>query len=367
MADKPHVALAAAACVVPQGDSTAPTAALWELLLTGAPQFQRRPHLGVDLPLCTLPQQAPARHATVLAADVLRRVRPALDAGPERAGLFVATTKGELEPWLQSGASEPLGELLAGLDTELPGLPAFRRVVSNACVSGAQAVMDAAEMLQEGQLDQALVLGVDGLTGFVAQGFASLQGASALGARPFDATRDGLTLGEAAAALVLRRAADCPLASPRLGGWGGSNDANHISGPSRDGGGLALAIRRALADAGLAPAAVRAICAHGTATRYNDAMEARAFHAVFGHQPPPVFGVKGSVGHTLGAAGLMEVVLSARVAQTGIIPPTAGYTQGESDFALDVVHGEARSSQPGPVLTTNSGFGGMNTAIVLLP
>ncbi|MCC6465770.1 MAG: hypothetical protein IT463_10560, partial [Planctomycetes bacterium] len=293
MADKPPVAMAAAACVVPQGDSTTPTAALWELLLEGTPQFRRRPHLGTDLPLCTLPPQSPPRHATMLAVDVLRRVRPVLDDGPERTGLFVATTKGELEPWLQSGASEPLSELLAGLDAELPGLPAFRRTVSNACVSGAQAVMDAAELLQEGLLDQAVVLGVDGLTGFVAQGFASLQGASSSGARPFDAARDGLTLGEAAAIVVLRRAADCPGGSARLGGWGGSNDANHISGPSRDGGGLALAIGRALADARLEPGAIRAVCAHGTATRYNDAMEARAFHAVFGNQPPPVFGVKG--------------------------------------------------------------------------
>ncbi|MCL4731995.1 MAG: beta-ketoacyl-[acyl-carrier-protein] synthase family protein, partial [Planctomycetes bacterium] len=187
---------------------------------------------------------------------------------------------------------------------------------------------------------------------------------SPTGARPFDVARDGLSPGEAGAACVLARAADAP-GAPRLAGWGASNDANHISGPSRDGSGLALAIERALA--GMDRSRVVAICGHGTGTRYNDAMEARAFHAVFGLRVPPVFGVKGSIGHTLGAAGLIEVILSARVAATGLIPPTAGFARGDDDFALDVVHGAPRRVAPGLVLTTNSGFGGMNTALVIAP
>jgi 3-oxoacyl-[acyl-carrier-protein] synthase II len=152
---------------------------------------------------------------------------------------------------------------------------------------------------------------------------------------------------------------------PRIISYGCSNDANHISGPSRDGGGLALAIERALV--GVDRREIRAICAHGTATQYNDAMEARAFHTVFGGSPPPVFGIKGAIGHTLGAAGLIEVIISAKVAVEGVIPPTTGFEQGETDFPLDVVHGKPRKIKPGLVLTTNSGFGGMNTAIIVGP
>jgi 3-oxoacyl-[acyl-carrier-protein] synthase II len=146
-------------------------------------------------------------------------------------------------------------------------------------------------------------------------------------------------------------------------GWGCSNDANHISGPSRDGSGLALAIQRAYV--GLDKSRTVALCGHGTATRYNDAMEALAFQTVFGNRTPPVFGIKGSIGHTLGAAGLIELALSARVASTGEAPPTFGFSRADAEFPLDVVHSQPRKFKPGAVLTTNSGFGGMNTAIVV--
>ena len=152
---------------------------------------------------------------------------------------------------------------------------------------------------------------------------------------------------------------------PRIISYGCSNDANHISGPSQDGSGLALAIERALD--GIDKSEIQAICAHGTATVYNDAMEARAFHTVFNGNPPPVFGIKGAIGHTLGAAGLIEVIVSAKVSTEGLIPPTVGFEQGEDEYPLDIVHGEPRRIEPGYVLTTNSGFGGMNTAIVVGP
>jgi 3-oxoacyl-[acyl-carrier-protein] synthase II len=217
-------------------------------------------------------------------------------------------------------------------------------------------------MLLDGDCDRALVIGTDAVTPFVAQGFAALQGLSPGGARPFDASRDGLSLGEAGCAVILQRVEDAPQA-PRMTGWGCSNDANHISGPSRDGSGLALAIQRAYV--GLDKSRTVALCGHGTATRYNDAMEALAFQTVFGNRTPPVFGIKGSIGHTLGAAGLIELALSARVASTGEAPPTFGFSRADAEFPLDVVHSQPRKFKPGAVLTTNSGFGGMNTAIVV--
>jgi 3-oxoacyl-[acyl-carrier-protein] synthase II len=237
-------------------------------------------------------------------------------------------------------------------------------VISNACVSGAQAVIEAIDWLLDGDCDVASVYAGDTLTQFIIAGFESLRASSSSVARPFDRRRDGLALGAADVSVYLQRT-EGSSDLPHILSYGCSNDANHISGPSQDGSGLALAIERALD--GIDKSEIRAICAHGTATVYNDAMEARAFHTVFEGSPPPVFGIKGAIGHTLGAAGLIEVIVSALVATEGVIPPTVGFEQGEEDYPLDVVHGSPRNIEPGYVLTTNSGFGGMNTAIVVGP
>jgi len=356
------VAIVASASVVPRG--LAASDDLEALIYAGQSLLRPRPHLGVSAPASTFDPEHVGHAATALAHFAIRKVWADFERAPGKAALLLAATKGEMDDWLADPRSRPgLAQLEHNLADMIPGLPALRRTISNACVSGAQAVIEAAELLQDGDADRVLVVGADGVTPFIAQGFQSLQGVSPGGARPFDATRDGLSLGEAGAACVLVRAVNAQ--DPRVIGWGASNDANHISGPSRDGSGLALAIERALA--GIDRSTIVAICGHGTGTVYNDAMEARAFHTVFGGRVPPVFGIKGAIGHTLGPAGLIEVNLSARVATTGLIPPTAGYTRSESEYPLDVVHGSSRQVKPGLVLTTNSGFGGMNTAIVIAP
>ena len=292
-----------------------------------------------------------------------------IEGRPDGRRLLVyCTTKGRFDWWLAErnagkqakyGLFSEVAETLAVQKLHYEGF----RTVSNACVSGAQGVIEAAEALLDGDCDTAVVVGSDHITEFISQGFSSLNARSSHPARPFDHTRDGLSLGEACAAVLLKRSNDPRF--PRLVSYGCSNDANHISGPSQDGSGLALAIERALD--GIDKSEIRAICAHGTATVYNDAMEARAFHTVFEGAPPPVFGIKGAIGHTLGAAGLIEVIVSATVATEGLIPPTVGFEQGEVNYPLDVVRGEPRKIEPGYVLTTNSGFGGMNTAIVVGP
>jgi 3-oxoacyl-[acyl-carrier-protein] synthase II len=279
--------------------------------------------------------------------DTLEAAGVPLPINKARYRGFFATTKG----WA--------GDELPIKPFRIDGLT----IISNACVSGAQAVIEAVDSLLD-DCDLVAVNAGDYISEFIRAGFGSLQASASSVARPFDRRRDGLTLGTADATVYLRRAkADSRL--PRAISYGCSNDANHISGPSRDGAGLALAIERALV--GIDRREIRAICAHGTATQYNDAMEARAFHTVFGGNPPPVFGIKGAIGHTLGAAGLIEVIISAKVATEGVIPQTTGYEQGETDFPLDVVHGKPRKIKPGLVLTTNSGFGGMNTAIIIGP
>lgn len=355
------VAIAHAASAVPRGLS--PEGDLWGLLLRGDSLLRPHPHMGVSGPVSTFDPEFAGHAPVMLAYTVIRRLWHDFRALGGRPAMLMATTKGNLEEWLVSG-QPGIESLVATLDDMVGGLPALRRTVSNACVSGAQAAIEAAELLLDGDCDRALVVGADGVTPFVAQGFASLGGLSATGARPFDALRDGLSPGEAGCACVLTRIEDAP-AAPRMVGWGCSNDANHISGPSRDGSGLALAIERALE--GIDRSTIVAICGHGTGTVYNDAMEALAFRAVFGKHVPPVFGIKGSIGHTMGAAGLLELEVSARVACTGVVPPTVGFRAGDEGSPLDVVHGSPRQLQPGLVLTTNSGFGGMNTAILVAP
>lgn len=238
-------------------------------------------------------------------------------------------------------------------------------VVSNACTSGVAALLVARRLLASGQYDAAVVAGADMVSAFVASGFQAFQALSAGPCKPFSADRDGINLGEAAATIILT--AQPPAgASPavQLAGGAISNDANHISGPSRTGAELAQAIGQALAEAKLTATAVDFVSAHGTATLYNDAMEANAF-ALSGVQAKPVHSVKGALGHTLGAAGVVEAVLSVLCLAEGCLLPTAGYSQPMQPAALAIATA-ARPAGLRVALKTASGFGGCNGALVFV-
>jgi 3-oxoacyl-(acyl-carrier-protein) synthase len=238
-----------------------------------------------------------------------------------------------------------------------------------ACASSTHAVALATAWVRTGQADVVLAGGADLLCRFVVAGFNCLR-ATAEEARPFDAARRGLVLGEGAAVVVVeseeharRRGA---VAQARITGVGAAADATHMTAPDREGRGAARAMDAALADARRAPAAIDFVSAHGTGTVYNDAMEATAIGRVFGPRAVPVNSIKGVIGHTLGAAGALEVVMCVDVLRTGVIPPTAGH--GQLDPActqLDVVSGQARSRAIRAVLSTSSGFAGANAALVL--
>ena len=144
-------------------------------------------------------------------------------------------------------------------------------------------------------------------------------------------------------------------------GWGFSNDANHITGPSRTGEGLRRAINACLKDAGVDPDQVGAVVTHGTATRYNDAMELKAYQSVFGDSIPPLCGIKGAIGHTLGAAGIIETIVAMKIIEEEIIPATVGH---ESSSESDISFGSQRLGSP-IVLNCNSGFGGVNVAVLI--
>jgi 3-oxoacyl-[acyl-carrier-protein] synthase-1 len=238
------------------------------------------------------------------------------------------------------------------------------QVVSNACISGVLGLIVAKRFLQSNKYDHAVVLGADILSKFVVSGFRSLQALSSEPCRPFDAARNGISLGEAAAAMVLsaepqKVAAEYTVA---MTGEAVTNDANHISGPSRTGEELAAAIVSALNSARIRKADIDFISAHGTATVYNDEMEAKAFF-VAGLEGVPLNSLKGYYGHTLGAAGVLESAISVRALLNNDLIGTAGFQTRGVSMPVKV----AAKTQPYPlkrILKTASGFGGGNAAVV---
>jgi len=198
----------------------------------------------------------------------------------------------------------------------------------------------------------------------VVSGFQSLQALSPEPCRPFDAERKGINLGEAAAAVVLSNKRGAGLNhSISITGGGLSNDANHISGPSRTGDELGFAIRQAMEEAGKKPEEIDFISAHGTATLYNDEMEARAFHGV-GMDDVPLNSLKGYFGHTLGAAGVVETVMCIHSLLNNEVLATKGFERSGVSQAVRVSN-ELISTPMTTCLKTASGFGGCNGAIIL--
>ena len=179
-------------------------------------------------------------------------------------------------------------------------------VVSNACISGVLAIMVAKRLLQSGKYKHAVVTGADVLSRFVISGFQSLHATSKAACKPFDKLREGISLGEGAATVVLTTEELFARDKKVLVHEGAtSNDANHISGPSRTGDELAFAVRTVLADSKVQAGDLAFISAHGTATVYNDEMESKAFETS-GLSQVPLHSLKGNYGHTLGAAGVIE-------------------------------------------------------------
>ncbi|MBZ4189813.1 beta-ketoacyl-[acyl-carrier-protein] synthase family protein [Niabella beijingensis] len=236
-------------------------------------------------------------------------------------------------------------------------------IVSHACISGTLAIITARRMLEAGRYKTIVVAGADLITRFILSGFQSFHAVSDVLCKPFDAHRNGINLGEAAATVVLSTERPQGGTVLTVSGGGVSNDANHISGPSRTGEELFMAIDHAMKEAGIEPAAIGFISAHGTATVYNDDMESRAINLA-GLEEVPVNSLKGYYGHTLGAAGLLETVIGLESLRAGMIIPTKGFEVPGTVKPLNVCSALVET----PVsafLKTASGFGGCNAAIVV--
>jgi len=238
-------------------------------------------------------------------------------------------------------------------------------VISNACISGVSALLTAQKLLASQAFDFAVVAGGDLVSKFVVSGFQSLMAISETPCKPYDKSRSGMTPGEGCAAAILTR--ELPKGNKtaiRIIGGGQTNDANHISGPSRTGEGLVKAVSKALAKAGCAARDIDFINAHGTATVFNDEMEAIAFNRL-GLSTTPLNSLKGYYGHTFAAAGLIETIISAEFLKQGIALKTLGLEEPGISKPLNLTMENKEVDSPKRVLKTISGFGGTNAAIIL--
>ena len=311
--------------------------------------------------------------------------------GNGRTGIVVATAKGNISalegrcgsgPFLPSDDDKVLFSSMTRCISEFSGVrePDIR-IISNACISGVSAIVAARRMLLVGDYDMVIVVGADTQNRFITSGFASFKSLSPELCRPYDESRCGLNLGEAAGAMALTSMPvrwSCGLDGESgymtIDGGAVSDDANHISGPSRTGDGLFFAMRNAMKEAGVNAADIDLLQMHGTATAYNDEMESKAA-CLAGVQDVPLQSLKPYFGHTMGASGVIETIIAAAEIQEGIIAGTKGYEKSGVSVPLNVsasnrliTRNLVMSSPAGKInhcIKTASGFGGTNAAVLL--
>ncbi|MEP7278545.1 MAG: beta-ketoacyl synthase N-terminal-like domain-containing protein [Bacteroidota bacterium] len=279
--------------------------------------------------------------------------------------LVISSTKGNISLLETAEKDAPIKDLV-GLHTSAKKIAAYFKlsnipvVISNACISGLTALLTGKRLLETGFYKNAVVVGADVISSFILSGFQSFQAISPQPCRPFDAARNGINLGEAAATVVLSTRQG--KSRVKLAGGAITNDANHISGPSRTGQELCMAINKALQQAGISAADLGFISAHGTATVYNDEMEAKAF-SLAGLETVPLNSLKGYYGHTLGASGIVEAVISIHSLQEGKMVATRGFRHSGVSKPITVCK-EVTALETSHCLKTASGFGGCNAALV---
>lgn len=280
----------------------------------------------------------------------------------ERTLIVLSTTKGNISH-LYNPESEfdKQRTYLTSLTKQIENYFSLKNkilIVSNACISGSLAIEIARRQLQTETYKRAIVVGADEVSKFILSGFESFQAVSDSICKPFDKDRNGINLGEAVAAVYLTKSVEKP--SVKISGSGTYNDANHISGPSRTAEGLYKSIRSAMNEARLEK--VDYISAHGTATLYNDEMEAIAFHRA-GLSEVPANSLKGYFGHTLGASGLLETILGIHALKNNTLISSFGYEEQGTTQPVNIIK-YTTQKELRTFLKTASGFGGSNIATV---
>jgi len=258
------------------------------------------------------------------------------------------------------------------------GLKGPNYAVVSACATGSHAVGEAAEMIRRGAADAVLAGGTEScIVPLILAGFTAMRGLAAEdenpphASRPFDATRAGFVMAEGAGALLLERLEDAERRGADIYaevlGYGASNDAHHMAQPEPEATGVAAMMRGALERSGVDPSRVGYINAHGTSTPQGDAAETRAIKQVFGDHAYDlaVSSTKSMMGHTFGAAGAIEAILSALALHDGVLPPTINYREPDPECDLDYVPNEAREQKVDVALSNAMGLGGHNGCVLL--
>lgn len=280
-----------------------------------------------------------------------------------KTAFILSTTKGNVTA-LANDSEENFNnahlDVLAKNISDFFGFKTQPIVVSNACVSGILAVSIAKRMIQSELYDNVFVVAGDEVSEFVLSGFNAFQAMSDLPCKPYSKNRTGVSLGEATAAVLV--SANPATAKIKVIGDSSINDANHISGPSRTGEGLFRSIQNALKEAQIEAQKLDYISAHGTATPYNDEMEAIALNRL-GLQNVPVNSLKGFYGHTLGASGLLETVIAIESANQNKLFESKGFDEIGVSETVNVIEKNEEANIEF-FLKTASGFGGCNTAVV---
>ncbi|MCQ4141283.1 beta-ketoacyl synthase N-terminal-like domain-containing protein [Chryseobacterium sp. EO14] len=284
----------------------------------------------------------------------------------EETAFILSTTKGNIS-LLKNKKTLPEEVLLSNLAQKIADFFGFKTkpiVVSNACVSGVMVIAVAKNMILAGKYKDAFVIAGDEISEFVISGFNSFQAIGTEICKPYDKNRDGINIGEAAAAVYITSKRDeNENFSFKILGDSAINDANHISGPSRTGDGLFASINNAMTEAQVSAEKIDFISAHGTATIYNDEMEAIAFNRM-NLQNIPLHSLKAYYGHCLGASGLLESIISMESALNKTLIPSKNFKETGTSQSLNIIR-ENQSAEIKYILKTASGFGGCNAAIVL--
>ncbi len=277
-----------------------------------------------------------------------------------KTGFILSTTKGNINQLINSLEEASISNFAKKI-ADYFGFKTEPIVVSNACVSGVLAVNVAKRFIEMDDFDDAYVLALDELTDFVLTGFNSFQAMDFELCKPFDKDRKGVNLGEAAACVYLSKNKENN--SFEILGEASINDANHISGPSRTGEGLVLSIESAMKEANISSKQIDYISAHGTATLYNDEMEAIAFNHLQ-MESIPTNSLKAFYGHTLGASGLLELVISMKQAQENLILKSHHFNELGTSVLVNILHKNIEK-EVNVLLKTSSGFGGSNAVIII--
>ncbi|MGB1307270.1 MAG: beta-ketoacyl-[acyl-carrier-protein] synthase family protein [Oceanihabitans sp.] len=307
---------------------------------------------------------------TRLEKMTISSLQPVIEASKlnlnERVGLIISTTKGNIDALDENNPFHKDRAYLSELGSQIKDFFKFKNdaiVVSNACVSGVLAVAIAKRYIQENVYDHVFITSGDVVTPFILSGFNSFQALSEKPCKPYDKNRTGINIGEVAASvLVTNSKTNLSNKSVEILGEGSCNDANHISGPSRTGEGLYRSIKAAVTQAKINTAEIDYISAHGTATVFNDEMEAIAFNRMQ-LQEIPVNSLKGYFGHTLGASGLVESIVGMYALHNNTLYASKGFETLGVSKPINVIR-KTKSKQLNTFLKTASGFGGCNTAII---